>query len=645
MGDAIIKCNLLTTLEKGVWPLSRHRGLIVLLLDAVVFATCNFLLFLPYLRGGNIKLLNLVLHMGLLSACVFVFQLLLHTYETLWRYAESLEYLQLFKGLSFGFLLYAAINLLAGMSYVWISGALTGTSIALLIMLAYRFTYRVYRRRVVGTQGHPTTRTPTAIIGAGAAAAALLSDLDEQTQGRYRPYCLVDDDPAKQHKRIHGVPVYGPIDDVAEILRDTPVTDIILAIRVLTPERRKKILELCSETHCRIHMLGEPLTAVPKRSGSYLPAVREVEIDDLLGRSPVRLDNPHIAEFLHGKTVLVTGGGGSIGSELCRQIAGYRPARLVLLDIAENTTYELQNDLLHRYGHDFPLSIEIASVRDRERLDQIFEKYRPQVVFHAAAHKHVPLMEACPCEAVKNNVLGTYNTASAASRCGAEKFVLISTDKAVNPTNVMGATKYLCEQVLQGLRHGSKTEFAAVRFGNVLGSSGSVIPLFKKQIAYGGPVTITDRRIVRYFMTIAEAVQLVLEAGSFARSGEVFVLDMGQPVYIRELAEKMICLSGLTPGVDIEIQEIGLRPGEKLYEELLISDKNLHRTENAKIFVEQRPEVGRNSMKEKLDRLRAAAESNDAERMVALLHEICPTFRTPEEVNREAEAAMQGAGV
>lgn len=477
--------------------MSRHRGLIVLLLDAVVFATCNFLLFLPYLCSGNIKLLNLVLHMGLLSACVFVFQLLLHTYETLWRYAESLEYLQLFKGLSFGFLLYAAINLLAGMNYVWISGALTGTSIALLIMLAYRFTYRVYRRRVVGTQGHPTARTPTAIIG----------------------------------------------------------------------------------------------------------------------------------------------------SELCRQIAGYRPARLVLLDIAENTTYELQNDLLHRYGHDFPLSIEIASVRDRERLDQIFEKYRPQVVFHAAAHKHVPLMEACPCEAVKNNVLGTYNTASAASRCGAEKFVLISTDKAVNPTNVMGATKYLCEQVLQGLRHGSKTEFAAVRFGNVLGSSGSVIPLFKKQIAYGGPVTITDRRIVRYFMTIAEAVQLVLEAGSFARSGEVFVLDMGQPVYIRELAEKMICLSGLTPGVDIEIQEIGLRPGEKLYEELLISDKNLHRTENAKIFVEQRPEVGRNSMKEKLDRLRAAAESNDAERMVALLHEICPTFRTPEEVNREAEAAMQGAGV
>ena len=239
MGDAIIKCNLLTTL-KGVWPLSRHRGLIVLLLDAVVFATCNFLLFLPYLCSGNIKLLNLVLHMGLLSACVFVFQLLLHTYETLWRYAESLEYLQLFKGLSFGFLLYAAINLLAGMSYVWISGALTGTSIALLIMLAYRFTYRVYRRRVVGTQGHPTARTPTAIIGAGAAAAALLSDLDEQTQGRYRPYCLVDDDPAKQHKRIHGVPVYGPIDDVAEILRDTPVTDIILAIRALTPERRKK---------------------------------------------------------------------------------------------------------------------------------------------------------------------------------------------------------------------------------------------------------------------------------------------------------------------------------------------------------------------------------------------------------------------
>ena len=406
---------------------------------------------------------------------------------------------------------------------------------------------------------------------------------------------------------------------------------------------QERLIRYCVENNLKI-LIAPPIDEVI--DGKIMrQSIREIKIEDLLGRPEIKISLDEIRANFREKTVMVTGAAGSIGSELCRQIAGYRPARLVLLDIAENTTYELQNDLLHRYGHDFPLSIEIASVRDRERLDQIFEKYRPQVVFHAAAHKHVPLMEACPCEAVKNNVLGTYNTASAASRCGAEKFVLISTDKAVNPTNVMGATKYLCEQVLQGLRHGSKTEFAAVRFGNVLGSSGSVIPLFKKQIAYGGPVTITDRRIVRYFMTIAEAVQLVLEAGSFARSGEVFVLDMGQPVYIRELAEKMICLSGLTPGVDIEIQEIGLRPGEKLYEELLISDKNLHRTENAKIFVEQRPEVGRNSMKEKLDRLRAAAESNDAERMVALLHEICPTFRTPEEVNREAEAAMQGAGV
>ena len=327
--------------------------------------------------------------------------------------------------------------------------------------------------------------------------------------------------------------------------------------------------------------------------------------------------------------------------------AALEPERIILYDISENYMYDLFSELKLLYGDALKekLLLCVGSIRDAQRLDEIFARYRPEVVLHAAAHQHVPLMEDCPDQAVKNNVFGTWLTAQAAVRHGVKRFVLISTDKAVNPTNVMGATKYLCEQVLQGLRHGSKTEFAAVRFGNVLGSSGSVIPLFKKQIAYGGPVTITDRRIVRYFMTIAEAVQLVLEAGSFARSGEVFVLDMGQPVYIRELAEKMICLSGLTPGVDIEIQEIGLRPGEKLYEELLISDKNLHRTENAKIFVEQRPEVGRNSMKEKLDRLRAAAESNDAERMVALLHEICPTFRTPEEVNREAEAAMQGAGV
>lgn len=616
--------------------MSRYRGVIVLLLDVAMIFCCNFAVFLSALSTGDVRFYNLVMHIGLLTVCVLVFQLALRTYNTLWRYAESREYLTLLGGMGLGFTLYAAVNLLMGMSTIWISGALTGTALALLIMLAYRFIYRIYRRRVTGI--NQTRQTYAAIVGGGSAGAALLSELNDHVYGRFKPYCIIDDSTEKRDKRIHGIPVLGPIDQIGEILADTPVTDVIMAIQNLTPERRREILELCAATGRRVHVLGDPVTAVD--GGRAAPTVREMEIEDLLGRQPVTLDNPRIAAFICGKTVLVTGGGGSIGSELCRQIAEYQPARLVILDIAENTTYELQNDLLYKYGGSLNMNVEIASVRDKKRLEQIFDTYRPQVVFHAAAHKHVPLMEGSPAEAVKNNVFGTYNTALTAQEYGAEKFVLISTDKAVNPTNVMGATKYLCEQVLQGLRQEGGTEFAAVRFGNVLGSSGSVIPLFKKQIAHGGPVTVTDKRIVRYFMTISEAVQLVLEAGSFAHSGEVFVLDMGEPVHILELAEKMIRLSGYMPYVDIEIREVGLRPGEKLYEELLISDRNLHRTENAKIFVEERPLVNRSQLCWLLEQLRAAADTNDTPQVVARLHELVPTFRTPEEVNDAAIRAM-----
>ena len=619
--------------------MSRYRGLIVLLMDVAMIFFCNFAVFLSALSTGDVRFYNLVMHIGLLTVCVLIFQLALRTYNTLWRYAESREYLTLLGGMGLGFALYAVINLMMGMSLIWISGALTGTALALLIMLAYRFIYRIYRRRVTGI--NQTRQTYAAIVGGGSAGAALLSELNDHVYSRFKPYCIIDDSCEKRDKRIHGVPVLGPIDQIDEILADTPVTDVIMAIQNLTPERRREILELCAATGRRVHVLGDPVTAVDQKSSRYTPAVREVEIEDLLGRQPVTLDNPRIASFIQGKTVLVTGGGGSIGSELCRQIAEYRPSRLVILDIAENTTYELQNDLLYKYGDTLNMSVEIASVRDKKRLEQIFDTYHPQVVFHAAAHKHVPLMEGSPAEAVKNNVFGTYNTALTAREYGAEKFVLISTDKAVNPTNVMGATKYLCEQVLQGLRREGGTEFAAVRFGNVLGSSGSVIPLFKKQIAHGGPVTVTDKRIVRYFMTISEAVQLVLEAGSFAHSGEVFVLDMGEPVHILDLAEKMIRLSGYTPYTDIEIREVGLRPGEKLYEELLISGKDLRRTENAKIFVEERPMVDNSQLCWLLEQLRAAAESNDTCRVTACLHELVPTFRTPEEVNGAAIRAME----
>ena len=619
--------------------LSRFRGQIVFFMDVCLIFANNFLLFLPNLLRRDIMPGNLVAHIGLLTVCVLAFQLLFRTYNSLWRYAESREYFSLLAGMGLGFALYSAVNLLAKASFIWINNALTGTALALLEMLAVRFLYRMFRQRAMGQSSGG--RSYVAIVGAGSMGVSLLKELKDNVQGRYLPYCLFDDAPDKIGKRVQGVTVCGPIQRLPELLRDTPVTEIILAVSRLSPERRREILRLCAETHCHLHVLEDPESQFRREGTTLASGVREVQIEDLLGRKPVQLDRRRIADFIRGKTVLVTGGGGSIGSELCRQIMGYQPKRLVVLDIAENTTYELQQDLIRRYGREIPLSLEIASVRDRKKLDRLFALYRPDLVFHAAAHKHVPLMEDCPEEAVKNNVFGTYNTACMAKKYGAQKFVLISTDKAVNLTNIMGATKYLCEQVIQGLREEGKTEFAAVRFGNVLGSDGSVIPLFKKQIAAGGPVTITDKRIIRYFMTIPEAVQLVLEAGSFARSGEVYVLDMGEPVHILDLAEKLIRLSGYTPYVDIQIQEIGLRPGEKLYEELLTQNADLRRTENEKIFVEERLVVDSERMCQWLEQLTDVAEQGDREEIFDLLYQLVPTFRKPEEVNREAVKAAQ----
>lgn len=618
--------------------MSRFRGQIVLMLDICLIFVCNFMLFLPALYRFEIRLWNLVLHIGFLTVCVLLFQLLFRTYNSLWRYAESREYFVLLAGMSLGFALYSVCNLLLGTNQIWISRALTGSALALLAMLSVRFLYRMYRMKVSnrGRRGRYA-----AIIGAGASGVTLLGELRSNPDSRYTPYCMIDDASDKMDKHIHGVPVRGPIDNLEEILQDTPVTDIILAISNLTAQRRSEVLHVCTATKCHLHIFEDPMAQLDREAASLASQVREVRIEDLLGRPPVQLENRRIDGLIRGKTVMVTGGGGSIGSELCRQIANYHPKRLVILDIAENTTYELQNDLLHRHGANFPLSVEIASIRDQEKVEKIFAAYRPELVFHAAAHKHVPLMERCPEEAVKNNVLGTYHAALAARNCGAEKFVLISTDKAVNPTNIMGTTKYLCEQVIQGLRQEGGTEFAAVRFGNVLGSSGSVIPLFEKQIAYGGPVTVTDKRIIRYFMTIPEAAQLVLEAGSFARSGEVYVLDMGEPVHIWDLAEKLIRLSGYTPGVDIRIEEVGLRPGEKLYEELLTKDADLRRTENEKIFVEEKPPVRQSDMEIWLRELENVAENGSREQVFQALHRLVPTFRDPGEVNAAAIRAAE----
>lgn len=622
-----------------MFPVHRYRSQIVLMMDLFLVFFCNFILFLPYLFREDIRLLNLCVHIGLLTMCMLVFQLIFRIYDSLWRYAESREYLVMLLGSALGLGLYNIINLLIHANTVWISQAVTGTLLALLLMLAIRFSYRIYRYRHISRSAEG--RSYVAIIGAGSTGATLLGELLNNAGGQFIPFCMLDDAPEKRNKSIQGVPVFGPIDRMQELLQNTPVSEIILAIPDLTPSRKREILELCARTNCRLHMLAYPVAQLLEKGTSLSASVREVQIEDLLGRKPVELNNPRIADFIRGKTVMVTGGSGSIGSELCRQIAGYAPRRLIVVDISENSSYELQHDLLHQHGADFPLTVEIASVRDRRKIDQLFDHYRPELVFHAAAHKHVPLMESCPEEAVKNNVFGTYYTALAARTYGAEKFVLISTDKAVNPTNIMGATKQLCEMVLQGLRNEGTTEFAAVRFGNVLGSSGSVIPLFKKQIAYGGPVTITDRRIIRYFMTIPEAVQLVLEAGSFARSGEVFVLDMGEPVKIWDLAEKLIRLSGHTPNVDIKIEEIGLRPGEKLFEELLTDNANLRRTENEKIYVEEGLPIPASQLENYLQYLSETLETGTRADIFRYLHRLVPTFRTPAEVNAQALQAIQ----
>ena len=605
---------------------SRYRGLVVLLMDVCLIFFFNFAMFFSYLTDGNIQLYNLVMHIGLLTVCVLVFQLWFKTYDTLWRYAESQEYLTLLKGMGCGFLLYSAVNIILGTSFIWISEALKGTALALINMLTIRFLYRAYRRKVanVGTGA----QRYTAIIGAGSAGVALLGELNDNVYGTYKPYCLIDDSREKQRKRIHGVSVIGPIDNTVELLANTPVTDIILAINNTTTERKREILDICANTRCRVHILGDPVTQVEgDASGkkSLSSGMREVQIEDLLGREPIKLDNQRVNEFVRGKVVLVTGGGGSIGSELCRQIAAQGPKRLIILDIAENTTYELQNDIVHLYGRDFPLSVEIASVRDKARMEQIFAKYRPQLVLHAAAHKHVPLMEDSPNEAIKNNVFGTLKTAQCADKYGAKKFVLISTDKAVNPTNIMGASKRMCEMIIQSYNKRSETEFVAVRFGNVLGSNGSVIPLFKKQIEAGGPVTVTDPDIIRYFMTIPEAVTLVLQAGASAKGGEIFVLDMGKPVKILTLAENLIRLSGFTPHKDIKIEFIGLRPGEKLYEEMLMAEEGLKETENKLIHIGQPIEFDENEFFAALDNLRKAMYDDTVD-MRAIVSGIVPTY-------------------
>ena len=616
--------------------INRFRNLILFLCDAAILTGVTLVLAafsLRYSLSDAVGRGNLLPHLAMLYGCTVVFQLLFHTYDSLWRYAESREYLSLLMAAFCGFFSYEIVTrfildvgvisflLLTAIAALWVLG-----------MLLVRFAYRVGRGHLLYRQG--SHRISMAIVGAGSAGVQLLEEVQNNPDSPYAVQCFFDDDPAKQGKRIRGVPVRGRIRDIPARVKALDIGEIVVAIPSITESRRQEILqELSALDKVKVRVLPSTLDLLSQRP--IRTQMRDIQIEDLLGRDPIQLDPAPVDAFLGGKTVMVTGGGGSIGAELCRQIVKHDPRRLVIVDIYENNAYDIQQELLYKYGGRLDLAVEIASIRDRERLRQLFARYRPEVVFHAAAHKHVPLMEQSPQEAVRNNVFGTLNLARTADEYGVAKFIQISTDKAVNPTSVMGATKRMCEMIVQSMKGRSSTVFAAVRFGNVLGSNGSVVPLFKRQIAGGGPVTVTDKRIIRYFMTIPEAAQLVLQAGAMARQNELYVLDMGRPVKILDLAENLIRLSGYTPYRDIDIVETGLRPGEKLYEELLIASRDIEKTENDQIFIERQPLVTPEELQAKLAVLAAALEKNDPSVIRDALHQVVPTFHEPEELNRE----------
>ena len=472
------------------------------------------------------------------------------------------------------------------------------------------------------------------IIGAGMGAREIIIAIKNSMRDKYNIVGIVDDNTNKLNKSILGIKVIGTRYDIPQIVKEKNVDIIFLAIKRITQMSRKKIIEICQTTGVKTRVLPSTEDIIEKQGA--MNSLRDVEIEDLLGRDAIKLDNKNINSLIKDNTVLVTGGGGSIGSELCRQIIKYNPERLIILDIYENNLYDIELELKSNYPK-AKIEAIVGSVRDKNRLEYVFSEYKPQLVFHAAAHKHVPLMENNPLEAVKNNIFGTYNVVNCADKYNVERFVLISTDKAVNPTNIMGASKRVCEMIVQAKNKISKTEYVAVRFGNVLGSNGSVIPLFKKQISAGGPVTVTHKEITRFFMTIPEAVGLILQAVTYAKGGEIFVLDMGEPVKIYDLAVSLIKLSGLEPEVDIPIQITGLRPGEKLYEELLMAEEGLTATKHDKIFVSEPTYLELEELQTKLDRLSKIEymENYTKEKVKELMKETVSTYKDPEEVNGE----------
>jgi len=545
-------------------------------------------------------------------------------YDSLWAYAGERELQNLVMGCTVSSVITAV-----GLQFFKVPGERTVpysyyflyTFLLITLIFISRFSYRFLRSARHRTDLNKNAKA-IMVIGAGEAANIIIKDIVKSNYSTMSIKCIIDDDSNKWGKYIQGIRVVGGRDRIVECADLYDIDEIIVAIPSVSRQELKKILDICKNTHCKMQSLPGMYQLV--NGEVNVSRLRDVEVEDLLGRDPIAVDLDSIAGYVSGKTVLVTGGGGSIGSELCRQIAGHKPKKLLIVEIYENNAYDIQQELKTTYP-ELDLVVLIASVRNTLRINTIFEKYKPEIVYHAAAHKHVPLMEDSPNEAIKNNVFGTWKTAMAAAMNGTEKFVMISTDKAVNPTNVMGASKRICEMIVQTMNKHYDTEFVAVRFGNVLGSNGSVIPLFKKQIAAGGPVTVTDPNIIRYFMTISEAVSLVLQAGAFAKGGEIFVLDMGEPVKILDLAENLIKLSGYKVGEDIKIEFTGLRPGEKLYEEMLMDEEGLQDTENKMIHIGKPIQLDETKFFAELERLNLAAKEESPE-IRSLVKEIVTTY-------------------
>ena len=469
------------------------------------------------------------------------------------------------------------------------------------------------------------------IIGAGCAGEMVVKELEKNPQLNKKAVAIIDDDITRIGDQVSGVDIVGTRNSILKIVKLYKIDEIIFSIANISKKGKKEIIDICKNTNCKIKTIPGIYEIIDGKVD--IKQVRDVDIEDLLGREPIEVDFNLMGSYIQDSTILVTGAGGSIGSELCRQIANIRPKKLIMLDNYENNLYSIQQELIRKYGDSIKMIAVVASIREQKRIEKIFDKYRPEVVFHAAAHKHVPLMENSPGEAIKNNIFGTLNVAMLSSKYNVKRFLLISTDKAVNPTNVMGATKRAAEMIIQSLNEESKTEFVAVRFGNVLGSNGSVIPLFKKQIEEGGPVTVTHPKIIRYFMTIEEAVGLVIQAGGMAKGGEIFVLDMGEPVKILDLAKNLIRLSGFEPDVDIKIVFTGLRPGEKLYEELLMSEEGLLDTKHKKIFIGRPIDFDKNDLQKYLIELRNIVLEEDDELMEQAMKNLVPTFISPEVAN------------